>query len=52
MSNALNDESIAAVRAAGANRWLEKGAPRVEILAALGFGMEVQSRSPRNSPQG
>lgn len=38
MSNALNEESIAAVRAAGANRWLEKGASRAEILLALGFG--------------
>jgi excisionase family DNA binding protein len=46
MSNALNEESIAAVRAAGANRWLEKGASRAEILAALGLGTPVASRAP------
>jgi excisionase family DNA binding protein len=46
MSNALTDENIAAVRAAGANRWLEKGASRVEILAALGLGAGVAAPVP------
>lgn len=45
MSSALNEESIAAVRAAGADRWLEKGASRAEILAALGFGAMAASRT-------
>ena len=46
MSNALSEENIAAVRAAGANRWLEKGASRAEILLALGF---VGAAVPRPS---
>lgn len=37
MSSALTEENIAAVRSAGANRWLEKGASRAEILLALGL---------------
>ena len=46
MSSALTDENIAAVRAAGADRWLEKGASRAEILLALGLGTaEVGGRS-------
>lgn len=47
MSSALTEENIAAVRAAGANRWLEKGASRAEILVALGLraaGVEGRSR--------
>jgi len=46
MSNALTDENIAAVRAAGANRWLEKGAARAEILAALGLGSVAAAHTP------
>jgi len=46
MSNALTEENITAVRAAGANRWLEKGASRSEILLALGFGAATAARSP------
>jgi len=46
MSNALTEENIAAVRAAGANRWLEKGASRAEILAALGLGARVAAPAP------
>lgn len=50
MSHALNEENIAAVRAAGANRWLEKGASRAEILLALGFvGAAVPGRSKQAS---
>ncbi len=50
MSHALNEENIAAVRAAGANRWLEKGASRAEILLALGFvGAAVPGRSRQAS---
>jgi len=48
MSSALNDDSIAAVRAAGANKWLEKGASRAEILLALGFGAAGAAR-PRGT---
>jgi len=48
MSNALNEENIAAVQAAGANGWLEKGASRAEILLALGFGgAATRARSKR-----
>jgi len=47
MSNALTDENIAAVRAAGANRWLEKGASRAEILLALGVGAAAAPRAAR-----
>lgn len=46
MSNALNEENIAAVRAAGANKWLEKGASRAEILLALGFAAAAAARPP------
>jgi len=46
MSNLLNEESVEAVRAAGANRWLEKGASRAEILLALGFGTVAAARAP------
>ena len=46
MSSALNEENIAAVRAAGANKWLEKGASRAEILLAIGFGAVAARRRP------
>lgn len=49
MSSALNEENIAAVRAAGANRWLEKGASRTVILSALGFGATAPARSRKAS---
>jgi excisionase family DNA binding protein len=35
LSGVLSDEYIAAARAAGADAWLEKGAPAAEILRAL-----------------
>lgn len=47
MSSALNEESIAAVRAAGANRWLEKGASRSNILLTLGFGKPPPAQSKK-----
>jgi excisionase family DNA binding protein len=50
MSSVLNEETIAAVRAAGANRWLEKGASRTEILKALGFTR--QAGAPGSLPAG
>lgn len=49
MSSVLNEDSIAAVRAAGANRWLEKGASRAEILSALGFAAAVAAPSRKAS---
>jgi CheY-like chemotaxis protein len=49
MSNALNEENIAAVQAAGANRWLEKGASRAEILLALGFAAAASAPSKKAS---
>ena len=49
MSNALNEENIAAVRAAGADKWLEKGASRAEILLALGFGAAASAPPKRAS---
>jgi excisionase family DNA binding protein len=50
MSNVLNEENITAVRAAGANRWLEKGASRAEILRALGFGTAPATRPSGSGP--
>lgn len=41
LSNSLTDENIAAVRAAGADRWIEKGASREEILRALEVGQRI-----------
>ena len=38
LSSSLTDETIAAVRSAGADRWIEKHRSRAEILGALGFG--------------
>ena len=38
LSSSLTDETIAAVRAAGADRWIEKHRSREEILGTLGFG--------------
>ncbi|HUL46948.1 MAG TPA: response regulator [Steroidobacteraceae bacterium] len=46
ISNALTEENTAAVRAAGADRWLEKGASRAEILAALGLGAGAAAGAP------
>jgi excisionase family DNA binding protein len=49
MSSVLDEENIAAVRAAGANRWLEKGASRTEILQALGFTKQAGAASAPGS---
>lgn len=38
LSSSLTEETIAAVRSAGADRWIEKHRSREEILGALGFG--------------
>jgi excisionase family DNA binding protein len=41
VSGSLSQEVIAAVRAAGADAWIEKGASRAEILRVLGIGDDL-----------
>lgn len=52
ISGDLTDRNIAAARAAGASAWLDKGAPRAEIAAALGLRRPVPSpEAPAGEPR-
>lgn len=43
LSSSLTDENIAAVQAAGADRWLDKGSTREQILQALRIGERLDT---------